>query len=319
MKGGAPEMSVITKKTYGQNVMRRMYKERWAYILLIPVITYFVLFHYFPIYGIQLAFKNFVVRLGIQKSPWVGTKHFETLLRSVVFHQALRNTILISLYKLLFGFTSGVLFALLINELRNRKFKSFIQSVSYLPHFLSWVILGGIIRDLLSPQGPLTMLYQLFGGQQQYLLTDPGSFRTIVVVSGIWKEVGWASIIYLAAIAGINTELYEAATIDGASRIKIILRIILPLLLPVMSIQFILQLGNILNAGFDQIFNLYNPLVYSTGDIIDTYVYRIGLTDKLQYSLATAVGLFKSVIGLCLVLTTNAVIRRIDDGAYSIW
>ena len=207
----------------------------------------------------------------------------------------------------------------MINELRTRVFRNTVQTISYLPHFLSWVILGSIVHDVLSINGVVNYIIGIFGGTKIQFLTEPNCFRAILVITGIWKEVGWGSIIYLAAIAGISTELYEAAAIDGASRLKIICRIILPLLASVMSIQFILQLGNILSAGFDQVFNLYNSLVYSTGDIIDTYVYRVGMTEKLQYSLSTAVGLFKNVIGFALVVTSNAIIRRMGDGGNGIW
>ncbi len=312
-------MRQVRAETTAQRLWKRMYKERWAYLLLLPVLLFFLIFHYFPMYGIQLAFKDFAVRKGITGSPWVGWKHFQVLFRSVVFWQAVRNTLLISLYKLIFGFPASVIFALMVNELRTKAFRNTVQTISYLPHFLSWVILGSIVHDVLSLDGVINYLISLLGGTKIQFLTEPKCFRAILVITGMWKEVGWGSIIYLAAIAGINTDVYEAAAIDGASRMKIILKIILPMLASVMSIQFILQLGNILNAGFDQVFNLYNTLVYSTGDIIDTYVYRIGMTEKLQYSLSTAVGLFKNVIGFALVVLSNAIIRRIGDGGNGIW
>lgn len=312
-------MRQVRAETSAQRLWKRMYKERWAYLLLLPVLLFFLIFHYFPMYGIQLAFKDFAVRKGITGSPWVGWKHFQVLFRSVVFWQAVRNTLLISLYKLIFGFPASVIFALMVNELRTKAFRNTVQTISYLPHFLSWVILGSIVHDVLSLDGVINYLISLLGGTKIQFLTEPKCFRAILVITGMWKEVGWGSIIYLAAIAGINTDVYEAAAIDGASRMKIILKIILPMLASVMSIQFILQLGNILNAGFDQVFNLYNTLVYSTGDIIDTYVYRIGMTEKLQYSLSTAVGLFKNVIGFALVVLSNAIIRRIGDGGNGIW
>ncbi len=294
-------------------------KHRWTYVLLIPVIAYFFVFHYMPLYGIQLAFKDFMIRKGISGSPWVGLKHFEVLLNSPIFQRALVNTLLISCYKLLFAFPAGVLFALMLNDLNNGWFKSFSQTFSYLPHFLSWVILGGILSQVLSLDGAINAIRAFLGMEEVFFLTEPGMFRGIVVASDIWKEVGWNSIIYLAAISGVGPELYEAARVDGAKKLQQVLRITLPMILPVISIQFILQLGNILNAGFDQIFNLYNPTVYSTGDIIDTYVYRIGLTDKLQYSLSTAVGLFKNVIGCSLVILANAAVRGIGGGENSIW
>lgn len=271
-------------------------------------------------YGIQMAFKDFAIRKGITGSPWVGMKHFEALMHSAVFSRTVINTLLISLYKLVFGFPSAIIFALMLNEVRLNKFKRVAQTVSYLPHFISWVIMGGIIGEILSPShGVVNYIRNLMGLDSVYFLGEPAYFRSILVITGIWKEVGWSSIIYLAAIAGISTEMYEAAAIDGASRLRIMRSIIIPSILPVISIQFILQVGGILNAGFDQVFNLYNDLVMSTGDIIDTYVYRIGLQGSMKYSLSTAVGLFKNVIGLVLVVLTNSIVRHIGEGEYRIW
>ena len=303
-----------------QHIRKLMYKHRWSYVLVLPAVLTVLFFNYFPLYGIQLAFKDFVVRKGITGSPWVGMKHFEVLLGSRIFQRALVNTLFISAYKLLFGFPSAVIFALMLNELHSNKFKRLSQTISYMPHFISWVVMGGIIKDLLAPTtGIVNYFVTAMGGEAKHLLIEPGMFRGIVVITGIWKEIGWQSIIYLAAIAGISTELYEAAAIDGANRLRIIRHIILPELMSVMSIQFILQLGGILNAGFDQVFNLYNDLVYSTGDIIDTYVYRIGLQGQMQYSLSTAVGLFKNCIGLVLVVGTNAIVRRLGEGENGLW
>ena len=308
-----------SKKRF-QHTIKLIYKHRWSYVLVLPTILTLLFFHYFPLYGIQLAFKDFVVRKGISGSPWVGLKHFEVLLNSRIFQRALVNTLFISAYKLIFGFPSAVIFALMLNELHSTKFKRISQTISYMPHFISWVVLGGIIKDLLAPTtGIVNYILTSLGGEMTHFMIEPSMFRGIVVITGIWKEVGWQSIIYLAAIAGISTELYEAASIDGASRIRIIRHIILPELMSVMSIQFILQLGGFLSAGFDQVFNLYNDLVYSTGDIIDTYVYRIGLQGQMQYSLSTAVGLFKNCIGLILVVGTNAVVRRLGEGENGLW
>ncbi|HML49443.1 MAG TPA: ABC transporter permease subunit [Clostridia bacterium] len=299
---------------------RSLYKHRWTYFLLLPTLLYFLFFHYFPMYGIQMAFKDFAIRRGISGSPWVGLRHFQTIFKSQVFLRTVRNTLLISLYKLAFGMSGTIVFALMINEMRWIKLKRIAQTIAYLPHFISWVVLGGIIGELLSPtHGVVNYLVSFLGGQPKLWLLEPGYFRSILVVAGIWKEVGWGSIIYLAAIAGIAVELYEAAEIDGASRLQIIRYVILPSILPVISIQFILQLGGILNAGFDQVFNLYNDVVMVTGDIIDTYVYRVGLTGSLRYSQATAIGLFKNIIGLVLVIGTNMIVRRIGEGEYKIW
>lgn len=309
-----------SKKKDFQRTLKLAYKHRWSYVLVLPALIILLLFHYFPMYGIQLAFKDFAVRKGIMGSPWVGMKHFEVLLNSQVFLRALGNTLIISIYKLLFGFPSAIIFALMLNEMRSDKFKRVAQTVSYMPHFISWIVLGGIVKDLLSPStGIINYFVTTLGGNAKHFIIEPDYFRGILVITGIWKEVGWQSIIYLAAIAGISTELYEAAAIDGASRLRIIRHIIIPELMAVMSIQFILQLGGILNAGFDQVFNLYNELVYVKGDIIDTYVYRIGLQGQMQYSLSTAVGLFKNCVGLILVITTNAIVRRLGEGENGLW
>lgn len=297
-----------------------MRKMSYCYLLLLPVVIYFVLFHYLPMYGVTLAFKDFSIQKGILGSPWAGLKHFARLFDSTIFYNVLENTLLISIYRLLFGFPAPILFALAINEIVNQKMKGVIQTVSYLPHFISWVVMAGIIMELLSPtRGVVNFLLSLFGVRPIVFLSETKYFRSILVVTGIWKEVGWGSVIYLAAIAGVPTEQYESAYIDGASRLRVIRHIIFPSILSVVSIMFILQLGTILNAGFDQVFNLYNSTVYSVADIIDTYTYRVGLGNDMQYSFSTAVGLFKNLIGFLLVVLTNLMVRRIGEGEYRIW
>lgn len=301
-------------------VRRKMYRNRYAYFLLLPIIAFFVIFHYVPIYGVQLAFKDYVIRKGISGSPWAGLKYFSRLFASQMFLNTLRNTILISVYRIAFGFPAPILFALLLNEITHVRYKRMVQTISYMPHFISWVILGGIITELLSPtRGAVNALIVALGGESVHFMAETKYFRSILVITGIWKEVGWSSVIYLAAISGISTEQYESASIDGATRIQMIRHITLPSILSVISIQFILSMGGILNAGFDQVFNLYNPIVYSVGDIIDTYAYRIGLSGKLEYSLSTAIGLFKNVIGFALVYGTNMVVRRLGEGEHGIW
>ena len=302
-----------------KRLSREIYKHRYYLLFLLPAIAYFVIFKYIPIYGITLAFKEFNFKLGILNSPWVGLNYFERLFDSKRFWEVFVNTIAISGLKLLFGFPAPIILAILMNEIGSLKFKKFVQTISYLPHFLSWVVLASFIIELLSPsRGVINYIITLFGGKPIYFLTESQMFRGIIVLTYIWQSVGWGTIIYLAAISGIEMTQFEAAYIDGANRFQIIGRIILPAILPVISIVFILGLGRILDAGFDQIFNLYNPMVYSTGDIIDTYVYRIGLID-MEYSLSTAVGLFKNIIGLFLVLLTNFLVRRLNDGENALW
>ena len=293
---------------------RRMYPY---YILLIPVLLYFLLFHYKAMYGVVIAFKDYRVLDGIMGSPWAGLKYFKRLFGSIVFYRVLGNTIIISLLRMAFGFPAPIVLALLLNEIRHMMFKRVVQTISYLPHFISWVVLGGIIRELLSPsRGAVNFLISLLGGKPIYFLASNEYFRAVLISTGIWQSVGWGSIVYLAAIAGISPELYQAARIDGANRLQQVVHITLPSIMPVMTIIFLLSLSRILNAGFDQIFNLYNPLVYKTADIIDTYVYRVGLINY-EYSFATAVGLFKNVIGFALVIIVNFVTDRFSD--YGLW
>jgi putative aldouronate transport system permease protein len=286
-------------------------------IMLLPVIAYFVIFHYVPMYGIVLAFKKFDLSKGILGSPWVGLDNFKTLMGTSTFLRAFRNTVIISGLKLLCGFPMPIILALLLNELKNLRFKKVVQTVSYLPYFLSWVILAGLFIQFLSPSnGVVNYILGLLGIKPIFFMADNNWFRTVLIITDVWKGMGWGSIIYLAAITGINPELYEAAECDGAKRHHKIWYVTLPLLAPTISVLFILNVGGIMSAGFDQIFNMYTTAVYETSDIIDTYVYRYGL-GKMQFSLATAVGLFKNVIGFALVIITNALSKRISDNG--IW
>ncbi|WP_235886153.1 ABC transporter permease [Paenibacillus cymbidii] len=298
---------------------RGVWKHRYYYFLLLPALVYFVMFHYVPMAGVVLAFKKFTIAKGIFGSAWVGTEHFRRLFESASFHEVLTNTIVISLYRLVFVFVAPIVFALLLNEVKKNGFKRSVQTISYLPHFISWVVLGGIIRELLSPsRGIVNYVIQLFGGEPIYFLAEPDYFRAVLIVTDIWQSVGWGSIIYLSAIAGISPDQYESASIDGASRWAMVTRITLPSILPTVMILFILQLGGIMNAGFDQIFNLYNPSVYKVSDIIDTYVYRTGMV-SMEYDYTTAVGLFKNTVGFGLVVLANFITSRVRGGEYKLW
>jgi putative aldouronate transport system permease protein len=289
-------------------------KHKYLFLMLVPPLIWYVIFHYGPMYGIILAFKEFSPLEGIWGSPWVGFQYFEFLfLQSPDFLQILKNTILISFYHMIFGFPAPIILALLLNEVRFSLFKRITQTISYLPHFFSWVILSGIVIVMLSPSsGPVNFIIKSLGFDPIYFLADKEWFRSTLVITGIWKEVGWGTIIYLAALAGVDPSLYEASVIDGANRWKQTWYITIPSILPVITILFILGLGNILNAGFDQIFNLYNPIVYEVSDIIDTYVYRAGLLN-FQFGLTTAVGLFKNVVGLILVLSVNYIVKKMGQ------
>ncbi|MCU6712673.1 ABC transporter permease subunit [Paenibacillus sp. J5C_2022] len=280
------------------------------YLMLIPGILFLLLFKYTPMYGIVIAFKDFNIFDGLKASPWVGWTNFERLFSSPDFGVVFRNTLIISLYKIVFLFPLPIVVAILMNEIRNMIFKRSIQTVVYLPHFLSWVIVSGLFIDLLSTDGGIVnRIIVSLGGEPIRFFMDTDVFRSVLVTSAGWKEVGWSTIIYLASIASIDPQLYEAAKIDGAGRFRQIMHITLPGLIPVIILMFILRLGHILEAGTEQILVMYNSLVYSVADVIGTYVYRIGLGQQ-DYSFSTAVGLFDSVVGLFLILTGNYLSRK---------
>ncbi|HZG78042.1 MAG TPA: ABC transporter permease subunit [Paenibacillus sp.] len=295
----------------------KIFKHAEMYLLLLPGLLFLIVFKYIPMYGIVIAFQDFNVFEGIVGSAWVGFQHFEKLFRYPEFYNVLKNTLIISIYKMVVLFPIPILIAILLNEIRHMVFKRSIQTVIYLPHFLSWVIIGGLFTNILSPSsGIVNKIIELFGGEAISFLTDNNWFRTMLVVSQGWKEAGWAAVVYIAAIAGVNPELYEAASIDGAGRVKQMIHITLPGIAATIVLMLILRLGNLLEAGTEQILVMYNPVVYETSDVIGTYVYRIGL-GKMQYSFSTAVGLFNSVIGFILILSGNYLSKKLVQR--SIW
>lgn len=299
------------KNRYIENIQRH-----WMlYLMILPGIIYYIIFKYIPLLGSVIAFQDYQILNGIAGSPWVGFDNFIQLFNYQDFHEVLRNTAIIALYQLIFQFPAPIILALLFNEVRLMIAKRTIQSLFYLPHFLSWVIVGGIVFELLSSQGIVNAIRELLGYEPILFMQEKEYFRTIVVLSGIWKEVGWGTIIYLAAITAINPSLYEAAVIDGASRFKQTIYITLPLLFPTILILFLLNIGNFLELGFDQIFNLLTPMTYSVGDIIETYVYRAGVLQG-QYSLTTAIGLFQSVIGFALLWIFNRLAKKTGQGLW---
>ena len=299
-------IEIIIEKQNIKKWINDIVRDRYLYLLLLPGLIMLMIFKYAPMYGLSIAFKDYNIFTGINASPWVGMLQFERLFRNPNFVQIISNTFIISTAKLIFGFPAPIILSLLLNEIKNLKFKKFTQTVVYLPHFISWVIFGGIIIDFLSPDGIINELIQIFGYQPINFLIRKDLFRSILVSTNIYKSVGWGTIIYMAAISTIDPALYEAAIIDGATKVQRIWKITLPMIKSVIIILFILNLGNILNAGFEQIFMLYNPVVYETGDILDTYVYRKGIVST-NYSLATAAGLFKSLIALVLIIGTNKI------------
>lgn len=270
------------------------------YLMLLPGLIWLVLFNLLPMYGVLMAFKDFNPGVGIFKSEWIGLENFSYMFQLDDSRQIFQNTIFIALMKIIGNLMVPLVFALMLNEVKNRLFSRSVQTIVYLPHFLSWVIVAGIMLDIFSLNGPVNQLLSAFNVEPVLFFANTRAFPALVIGSDIWKEFGFAAIIFFAALTSINPEMYEAAAIDGASQLKRLIHITLPSILPVAVLLGTLSLGNILNAGFDQIFNMYNPAVYSSGDIIDTWVYRAGLLD-MQYGLATAVGLLKSVIGLILI------------------
>lgn len=299
----------------------RTARKYWPiYLLVLPSLLYFLIFHYVPMAGLVIAFKKvspFQGVEGILSAPWVGLTYFKKFFDSYYFGNLMGNTIVISLKRLLWGFPAPILLALLLNELQNQRYKKIVQTVSYLPHFISMVVLAGLVNTLLTTNGGLVnKLIVALGGEPVYFLGQPKYFQGVLVASGVWKEVGWGTIIYLAAMSGIDPALYEAAIVDGAGRFRRMWNITLPGISSIVVIMLILNVGRILNAGFEQILLLYSPAVYSVADVIDTYVYREGLIN-LQYSFTTAVGLFKSVVALILVVMANFVANRL--GEQGIW
>lgn len=279
------------------------------FLLALPGLLHFLIFKYIPIGGNVIAFKNYNMFLGIWNSPWAGFLHFKNMFQFAEFFQILRNTLMLSLYSILFGFPAPLVLALLLNEVRRMWLKRPVQTLLYLPHFLSWVIVGGIFINLLTVGGFLNTLLKNLGFGETELLTDPEHFRGVLVTIGIWKEAGWGMIIYLAALAGINPNLYEAAMVDGAGRWRQMWSITLPSLMPAIVVLFLLRVGSVLDTNVEQVLIFINPLVRSVGEVIDTYVYRVGLLGA-QFSYTTAIGIFKSVIGLILILGLNFLSKR---------
>ncbi|WP_159881307.1 ABC transporter permease [Paenibacillus puerhi] len=291
-------------------------RKHWMlYVMIVPGLLFYLIFKYVPLAGSLIAFQNYQIFKGMTGSPWVGLDNFKFIFSYQDFYLVLRNTATIAFYQLLFGFPAPIILALLFNEVRLLLAKRVVQSLFYLPHFLSWVVVGGIVFELLSSQGVANMVRGWMGLEPILFMQEQRYFRTIVVLSGIWKEVGWGTIIYLAAIAGINPNLYEAAVMDGANRWKQTIHITLPTMLPTILVLFLLNIGNFLELGFDQMYNLLTPMTYSVGDIIETYVYRAGVLQG-QYSVTTAIGLFQSVIGFTLLWIFNRLARKTEQGLW---
>jgi len=289
-------------------------KTKYLQLMIIPGLIYYIIFHYIPMYGITIAFKDFNLRLGVFGSPWVGFKHFESFFRHPYFWRLIKNTFLLNLLNLVFGFPAPIILAIFLNEVRNSFYKKFVQTVSYLPHFISTVSLAGILYLLLSPYSGFVnrLITNLTGHEAIYFMAEPKWFRTIYVASGIWQSVGWNSIIYLAALSDVNMELYDSATVDGANRWRQIWHISLPSIAPTIIILLILNIGSMMSSSTDKVLLLQSPATYEVSDVIGTYVYRRGLV-LAEYGFGTAVGLFNSVINLTLILISNAISKKVTD------
>lgn len=294
----------------------RIKRSRYLYLMLALPILYYILFHYMPMYGVTIAFKRFNARQGISGSPWIGFTHFSKFMGDTYFWQVLRNTLSLNVLDIIFGFPAPIILALLLNEVRSLRFKRTVQTISYLPHFLSTMVVCGVLTNFLSREGLINDMFTLFGGERQAFLSDPSAFQIIFVGSGIWQGLGWGAIIYLAALSGVNVELYEVAVLDGANRWQQMLHITLPSIAGTISIMLILRFGAIMSSNTDKVLLLYNGKTMPVADVIGTYVYRRGLLENSP-SYSTAVGLFNSLINIIMLLTVNRLSRRISET--SLW
>ncbi|GGH30464.1 sugar ABC transporter permease [Paenibacillus segetis] len=304
-------------KAYFRELRKDVFRDRMLYYLLIPFLLWFLVFKYLPMWGIQIAFKDFSLFKGISGSEWIGFEYFKEFMASEYFLRVFKNTVIISLYGLLICFPAQIILAIMISEVTRTGFKKVVQTLTYLPHFVSVVVIAGIVTTLLAPSsGLFNLILEKLGMEKIYFLTDPNYFRGIYTVMNLWKETGFASIVFIAAIAGIDTQLYEAAKMDGANKFKQIMNVTLPGILPTIVVMFILKIGSLLTVGYETIILLYQPATYETADVISTYVYRSGLIDG-RYDFATAVGLFNSIVALVLVVTANKISEKVTNA--SLW
>lgn len=300
-----------------QNTWSRIKRDYELYLFLLPIVLIYLIFRYYPMYGVQIAFKDFTPSKGVWGSEWVGFQHFIDFFNSYNFWTIISNTLSLSVFSLIFSFPAPIIIAIMLNQMLSKRYKKFIQTVIYAPHFISVVVLVGMLNVFLSPNsGIINHIITWFGGDPVLFLADEDWFRPLYILSGVWQETGFATIIYLAALAGINPELHEAATVDGASKWKRIWHVELPGILPTIIILLILALGNIMSIGFEKAFLMQNDLNYATSNIIPTYVYELGI-QKAQYSFSTAVGLFNSVINIILIVTVNRISKKLTET--SLW
>lgn len=303
-------------ESFAARVKRDWKKNKSLYVLVLPVLIFYFLFHYKPMYGAIIAFKDYSPGVGIWESEWVGLDHFIRFFKGPYFLRLFRNTITLSLYTLIAGFPAPIILALLINEVKNAKFKKMVQTITYLPHFISLIVVTGIIINFSMTNGLFNDLIEFLGGKRGNLLQKENLYQSIYVFSGIWQEVGWGSIIYLSALSGIDPQLYEAASIDGAGKWRQLLNVTLPGIAPTVIIMLVLRIGQLMSIGYEKTILLYNSSIYETADIISSYVYRVGLLDQ-DWSYSTAIGLFNSIINCMLIIFANRISRKVSET--SLW
>ena len=301
---------------YFKALKHNITKHKLLYIMVIPVILYYILFHYAPMYGAIIAFKDFFPGRGIWGSPWVGFAHFREFFTGIYFFRVVRNTLMINVLQLIFVFPFPILLALMINEIYLIKYKKTVQTIIYMPHFISLIVICGMVLDFTARNGIVNDIIYFFGGERTNIMINPAAFWPVHIVSDIWQTAGWGTIIYLAALAGVDQELYEAARVDGAGRWRQTLSITLPGILPTIVIMLILRLGSMMHVGFEKIILLYNPMIYETADVISSYIYRRGLLE-FNFGFSAAVGLFNSAINFSLLVLANAISRKVNDT--SLW
>lgn len=303
----------MKQKKFTRAAIKKDFKRNWGlYLMVMPVVVFYLVFHYLPMGGLVMAFQNYKPKLGLLHSPFVGWGNFNDFFSSIYFGRTVRNTLAISVLELTVSFPLTILFALLMNEIRSKWFKKTVQTISYMPHFISMVVVAGLILDFCDSKGALAQFVSLFTGETRNLLSRPEYWRPVYIISGLWKELGFGSIIYLAALSGVDQQLYEAAAIDGANRLKQTLYITLPGISPTIIIMLILKIGQMMSVGYEKTILLYNSQVYETADIISSYVYRKGLLE-FNYGYSTAVGMFNSVINLILLVSSNRISKKVTE------
>lgn len=304
------------RESFSIRVKKDWKRNRSLYLMVLPVILFYILFHYKPMYGAIIAFQDYNPRQGVTGSEWVGFDQFIRFFTSPYFGRLVKNTLLLSVYGIIFGFPAPIILALLLNELRARRFKKTVQTITYLPHFISLVVVTGIIKDFTQSTGLINDIIVMFGGERSSLIQNPALYRTIYIVSDIWQGIGWGSIIYLSALSGVDQQLYEAASIDGAGRWKQLIHVTLPGIAPTIVIMLIMRMGQLLGTGYEKTILLYNEATYETADVIASCIYRVGILER-NWSYSTAIGLFNSVINLALLIATNKISRRVSET--SLW